>query len=119
MNHHDTSAPSDAAPQEPVFAEPWQAQAFALAVQLHARQLFTWAEWAAALAARIKAAQQSGDPDLGDSYYLHWLGALEDLVAAKGASSQAELSRYAAAWDSAADRTPHGQPIALLPRDFA
>ena len=119
MSHDDTTLPSDAAPQEPVFAEPWQAQAFALAVQLHARQLFTWPEWAAALAARIKAAQQSGDPDLGDSYYQHWLGALEDLVSAKGASSQAELSRYVAAWDAAADRTPHGQPIALLPRDFA
>ena len=119
MSRDDTTMPRDAAPQEPVFAEPWQAQAFALAVQLHARQLFTWSEWAAALAARIKAAQQSGDPDLGDTYYQHWLGALEDLVAAKGASSQAELTRYAAAWDAAADRTRHGQPIMLLPRDFA
>ena len=119
MSHDDPTVPRDAAPQEPVFAEPWQAQAFALAVQLHARQLFTWAEWAAALAKRIQQAQRAGDPDLGDTYYLHWLGALEDLVTAKGASSQAELSRYAAAWDAAADRTPHGQPITLLPRDFA
>ena len=33
----------------PVFAEPWQAQAFALVVRLHAEGAFTWTEWAAAL----------------------------------------------------------------------
>ena len=104
---------------ESVFAEPWQAQAFALALQLHAQGLFTWTEWATRLSARIQAAQRAGDADLGDTYYRHWLAALEDLVAAKGASSRAELLRYAAAWDAAADRTPHGQPISLLPRDFS
>ncbi len=103
---------------EPVFAEPWQAHAFAITLSLHARGLFTWGEWAAALAAEIGAAQAAGDADQGDTYYRHWLAALERLVAAKGASSAAELARCADAWDRAADRTPHGRPIELRPDDF-
>ena len=102
----------------PVFHDPWQAQAFAMAVTLHQRGLFTWAEWADALAAQIAAAQASGDADLGDTYYRHWLEALESLVVAKGASSRAELARYRDAWDHAADRTLHGQPILLQAADF-
>jgi nitrile hydratase accessory protein len=103
----------------PVFAEPWQAQAFAMTLQLHERGLFTWPEWAAALTTQIRSAQAAGDADLGDTYYHHWLAALEALVALKQASSPAELARYAQAWDHAADRTPHGQPITLLATDFA
>ncbi len=102
----------------PVFAEPWQAQAFAMTLQLHQRGLFSWPEWAAALAAQISSAQAAGDADLGDTYYQHWLAALETLVAAKGAGSAAELARCASAWDHAADRTPHGQPITLQPADW-
>jgi nitrile hydratase accessory protein len=102
----------------PLFREPWEAQAFAMALALHQRGLFTWSEWAAALAAQIEAAQVHGDPDLGDTYYRHWLAALEGLVAAKGAGSIAELARYRDAWDHAADRTPHGQPIVLQAGDF-
>ncbi len=102
----------------PVFREPWQAQAFAMALALHERGLFTWKEWAAALSARIEAAQAEGDPDLGDTYYRHWVGALEALVVAKQAGSDSELARLRAAWDHAADRTPHGQPIALQAGDF-
>ncbi len=102
----------------PVFGEPWQAHAFALAVALHERGLFTWPEWAAALAARIVAAQAEGDADLGDTYYRHWLAALEALVAAKGASSSEELARTRDAWEHAADRTPHGQPIELRAADY-
>ena len=101
-----------------VFAEPWQAQAFAMTLQLHQRGLFSWPEWAAALAAQISSAQATGDADLGDTYYSHWLAALESLVAAKGASSAAELARCASAWDHAADRTPHGQPVLLQPGDW-
>lgn len=102
----------------PVFAEPWQAQAFALVLALHERGLFTWPEWAAALAAQIRSAQAAGDADRGDTYYRHWLAALEAIVAAKGAGSAAELQRYHLAWESAADRTPHGHPIALQDGDF-
>jgi nitrile hydratase accessory protein len=102
----------------PVFAEPWQAQAFAMALALHQRGLFTWPEWAAALAAEIKRAQAAGDPDSGDTYYAHWLATLETLVAAKGVASVETLHRYRDAWDHAADRTPHGQPIVLQPDDF-
>jgi nitrile hydratase accessory protein len=102
----------------PVFREPWQAHAFALALTLHERGLFTWPEWAQVLATQISAAQGRGDADLGDTYYLHWLAALEELVAAKGASSAAELQRFQSAWDHAADRTPHGRPIELRAEDF-
>jgi len=104
---------------EAVFAEPWQAQAFAMTVQLYQRGLFTWPEWAEALSRQIRHAQAAGDPDLGDTYYLHWLAALETLVAEKGASTASELQRHAQAWDHAAERTPHGQPIVLQPQDFA
>ncbi|MDO9074439.1 MAG: nitrile hydratase accessory protein [Rubrivivax sp.] len=103
---------------EPVFAEPWQAHAFALVLALHRQGLFTWAEWAQALAEQIAAAQTTGDADDGSTYYRHWLAALEHLVAAKGASSASELEAHRQAWDHAADRTPHGQPIELRPEDF-
>jgi nitrile hydratase accessory protein len=104
----------------PVFAEPWQAQAFALAVACHGKGLFSWAEWADALANEISRAQPSGDPDdRGDGYYRHWLATLERLLAAKGATTTETLGRYRRAWDHAAHRTPHGSPIALQPDDFA
>jgi nitrile hydratase accessory protein len=110
------SIPRDA--DGPVFHEPWQAQAFAMALALHARGLFTWPEWAALLTEEIRRAQAEGDPDTGESYYLHWLATLERIVAAKGVATDATLARYRDAWDHAADRTPHGAPIALEPRDF-
>ncbi len=103
----------------PVFGEPWQAQAFAMTLALYRRGLFTWPEWAAALAAEIKRAQNAGDPDTGETYYHHWLAALESLVADKGVTDPATLKRYHDAWDRAADRTPHGTPIELRPEDFA
>jgi len=103
----------------PVFRAPWEAQAFAMAVALHARGLFTWPEWAETLGAEIKKAQAAGDPDTGDTYYQHWLNALERLVEAKGVADAGTLARYHDAWDRAADRTPHGQPIELRPDDFS
>jgi nitrile hydratase accessory protein len=102
----------------PVFREPWEAQAFAMTLALHERGLFTWGEWAAALSAEIKRAQGAGDPDTGETYYLHWLAALEKLVAEKGLASEQTLHRYRDAWDHACDRTPHGQPIELKDDDF-
>ena len=110
------SIPCDA--EGPVVREPWQAQAFAMALALHARGLFTWPEWAAMLTEEIRRAQAAGDPDTGETYYLHWLATLERMVAAKGVATEATLARYRAAWDHAADRTPHGAPIELEPRDF-
>ncbi len=110
------SIPRDA--DGPVFREPWEAQAFALAVALHERGVFTWGEWAAALAAEIKRAQEAGDPDTGATYYRHWLAALERLVADKGVTSRETLSRTRAAWEQACERTPHGQPIMLTAEDF-
>ncbi len=104
---------------EPVFRAPWEAHAFALVVSLHEQGLFTWPEWAAALGAQIARAKTMGDADLGDTYYAHWLAALEALVAAKGASTACELARFRDAFSHAAERTPHGAPIELQPRDFA
>ena len=103
----------------PVFREPWEAQAFAMALSLHERGLFTWNEWAATLADEIKRAQAAGDPDTGETYYRHWLATLERLIAAKGVASLETQHRYRDAWDHAADRTPHGSPIELRAEDFS
>lgn len=97
----------------PVFAEPWQAQAFALALALHQAGYYTWSEWAAALSAEILAAQRNGDDDLGDTYYLHWLNALESLCQAKFAMAPAELVARKEEWHRAFLETPHGQPVEL------
>jgi nitrile hydratase accessory protein len=105
-------------PEGPVFREPWEAEAFAMAVVLHERGLFAWSEWTAALADEIKRAQAEGDPDTGETYYRHWLAALERIVAEKGITDAASLARYRDAWYRAADRTPHGVPILLRPEDF-
>ena len=95
----------------PVFSAPWQAQAFAMAVELHAGGRFTWPEWAAALAAEIGGA---GPADTAD-YWQHWLAALEKLVAAKGLASAEDLAKRHEAWERAAEATPHGRPIELAP----
>jgi nitrile hydratase accessory protein len=102
----------------PVFREPWEAQAFAMALSLHARGLFTWNEWANTLGDEIKRAQAAGDADTGETYYRHWLATLEKLVADKGIATSDTMHRYRDAWDHAADRTPHGSPIELRPEDF-
>lgn len=97
----------------PVFREPWEATAFAMAVRLHQQGVFTWTEWAEALAGEITAAQSAGDPDLGDTYYRHWLAALERLVRAKGVLTTEEMTDRRDAWDRAVRATPHGRPIEL------
>jgi nitrile hydratase accessory protein len=98
---------------EPVFHEPWEAQAFAMTLALHEQSLFTWTEWAAALAAAIKQAQAFGDCDDGSTYYRHWLAALEQLVRDKGIATEQALAERRDAWGRAAHATPHGQPILL------
>ena len=97
----------------PVFAEPWQAQAFALAVKLSEQGHFSWKEWAAALAEEIKAASDRGESDDGSHYYNYWLATLERLVAAKGLSDSAELLTRKEAWADAYRHTPHGKPVEL------
>jgi nitrile hydratase accessory protein len=103
---------------EPVFHAPWEAHIFAMAVSLHQQGLFTWSEWAQTLAEQITTAQANGAADLGDTYYYHWLAALEKLVSAKAGSSMEELGRYQAGWRRAAERTPHGQAIELQAGDL-
>ena len=97
----------------PVFAEPWQAQAFALAVKLSHQGHFSWKEWTEALAAELKAAAERGEPDDGSHYYEHWVAALERMVAAKGLANPAALLARKKAWAEAYRRTPHGKPIEL------
>lgn len=97
----------------PVFNEPWEAHAFALAVRLSESGCFSWSEWAATLSREIRIAQERGDPDLGQSYYHHWLNTLERLCAEKGLVSGAEMHRRKEQWRSAYLHTPHGQPIEL------
>jgi nitrile hydratase accessory protein len=97
----------------PVFAEPWQAQAFAMALELSAQGHFTWKEWAATLGEELAAAASRGEPDDGSRYYEHWLAALERLVAAKGLADAAALAARKAAWADAYRHTPHGHPVEL------
>ena len=92
--------------QDPVFAEPWEAQAFAMAVKLNEAGLFTWSEWADALGAELAAHPQ-------ESYYQCWLAALETIAARKGLMSETEYAARIGEWDRAAKATPHGQPIVL------
>ena len=99
--------PRDA--EGPVFAEPWQAQAFALAVQLNAEGAFSWSEWAQALSRELAT-----DPtDDGSRYYHHWVAALERLSADHDLAGASELAERKAAWADAYRRTPHGKPIEL------
>ena len=97
----------------PVFGEPWQAAAFALAVSLSQRGHFSWKEWAAALAEELKMSAARGEPDDGSHYYHCWLATLERLIVAKGLSQSEELRSCKEAWADAYRRTPHGKPVEL------
>jgi nitrile hydratase accessory protein len=110
------SVPNDG--EAPVFGEPWQAEAFAIALSLHQEGVFTWTEWAETLGDEIQKARAAGDPDDGSTYYNHWMATLEQLVDEKGLTTSATLDTYSKAWGRAAERTPHGSPIALQPADF-
>ncbi len=106
MSRHDPPPGVDT----PVFAEPWQAETFALTVVLHEKGLFSWSEWAEALSSEVKKAGAVSD---GSDYYEHWLAALEKLLASKGIAQALEIDVLAAAWERAAHATPHGKPILL------
>jgi len=99
--------------EDPVFKAPWEAQAFAMTLALHERGEFTWKEWAQTLAAVIAEVRERGEPDTGENYYRHWLTALERITQRKGLVTQALLEERRHAWEDAAHRTPHGQPIEL------
>jgi nitrile hydratase accessory protein len=107
------------APEAPLFSAPWEAQAFAMAVALSERGVFTWKEWAGRLADEIGSARLRGEPDDGSRYYEHWLAALEKLVGDKGLVLTDELRTRKAEWDQAARETPHGRPIELRRRGAA
>ena len=97
----------------PVFSEPWEAKAFAMAVRLSDAGWFSWPEWVRIFSQEIKAAQERNEPDLGDTYYQHWLNALERICAAKGLVGCEDMHRRKATWRRAYLNTPHGQPIDL------
>ncbi|MFI0843510.1 nitrile hydratase accessory protein [Mesorhizobium sp. IMUNJ 23232] len=96
--------------EDPVFAEPWQVEAFAMVVALHEHGLFSWSEWAEVLSAEVHRADAAPD---GHDYYEHWLAALEKLLASRGLAPAEEVDALAAAWERAAHATPHGRPILL------
>ena len=99
--------PRDA--EGPIFAEPWQAQAFALTLKLHEHGAFTWPEWAQALSVELARDPQ----DDGSRYYEHWVAALESLVTGRNLAASAELDARKDAWKDAYLRTPHGHPVEL------
>ncbi|QKD16677.1 nitrile hydratase accessory protein [Mesorhizobium sp. NZP2077] len=105
-----TAADLPAGPDAPVFAEPWQAEAFAMTVALHDKGLFSWGEWAEALSAEVKKPGAAAD---GHDYYEHWLAALEGLLASKGLAARPDVDAMTEAWERAAHATPHGKPILL------
>ena len=115
-SHAEINIPRNS--EGPTFREPWEAEAFALAISLNERGLFTWQEWAKTLGEEIKNAQAAGDPDTGETYYRHWLAALERILAEKGITNPDALTRTREAWQRACARTPHGAPITLRPDDF-
>ena len=100
----------------PVFSEPWEAQVFAITIQLYEQGLFEWGEWVDFLGAEIQSSEYA-DLD-GTSYYKYWLNALESLVQAKGLTNLSTLNDFQHAWHHAARRTPHGEPIEINDLDF-
>jgi nitrile hydratase accessory protein len=95
---------------DPVFAEPWQAQAFAMTVRLHQQGLFTWNEWAETLSREV---HRPGRAEDGADYFDCWVAALSSLVSARGVASEAEQATLSDRWSRAAEATPHGNPILL------
>ncbi|WP_181169686.1 nitrile hydratase accessory protein [Mesorhizobium sp. B2-3-13] len=113
MNRREVKGPAAGLPaglDAPVFAAPWQAEAFAMTVALHDKGLFSWSEWADALSAEVKRPDAAAD---GHDYYEHWLAALETLLASKGLAAKPDVDAMARAWERAAHATPHGKPILL------
>ena len=115
MNSSVPTLPNDpsATDEERVFEEPWEAQAFALVLRLSEQGLFQWSEWSAALATEIRHARDTGDHDLGDTYYHYWLAALEKLLLEKSVLDSEAVKSRIEEWRRAYLKTPHGRPIEL------
>lgn len=115
-NVNDALCAIDSVPRNeagPVFNAPWEAEAFAMTLALYEKGVFSWPQWAKVLSSEIDRAQANGDPDLGDTYYLHWLAALERIVVEQGITSKEDLDGLYDDWNAAALSTPHGQAIVL------
>ncbi len=95
---------------DPVFAEPWQAEAFAMTVRLHEKGVFSWSEWAEALSHELYKPGRRADA--GD-YFDCWVAALSRLVTELSITSQEQLNDLTQSWQRAAEATPHGKPILL------
>ena len=100
--------------QQPVFAEPWEAHAFAIAVKLSEKGLFKWSEWTNSLAKEIKEAKEQGNPDFGNTYYKFWLSALENILLEKNIVKKSDLKSMMEQWRRAYLSTPHGIPVKLV-----
>ena len=100
--------------QHPVFAEPWEAHAFAIAVKLSEKGLFKWSDWTNALAEEIKEAKEQGQPDFGNTYYQFWLSALETILLDKNILKKSHLKSEMEQWRSAYLSTQHGKPVKLV-----
>ena len=100
--------------QQPVFAEPWEAHAFAIAVKLSEKGLFKWSEWTNSLAKEIKEAKEQGNPDFGNTYYKFWLSALETILLEKNIVKKSDLKSMMEQWRRAYLSTPHGIPVKLV-----
>ena len=100
--------------QQPVFAEPWEAHAFAIAVKLSEKGLFKWSEWSDALTEEIKIAKEQGNPDFGNTYYQFWLSALEAILLEKNIVKKSDIKSMMEQWRSAYLSTPHGKPVKLV-----
>ena len=112
----DPKAPLPFQPRDddgPIFREPWEAQVFAMTVQLHAADYFTWPEWTETLSTEITVAKERGEADLGDTYYQHWLRALEALLVEKGLETTRAIDERMETWRRAYLATPHGHTVAL------
>lgn len=116
MRGNPILSPHDPLPRdraEGLFRTPWEAQAFAIVEHLKNRGLITAREWADALGSAIRAAQANGDPDTGETYYAHWMTALEKLLNEKNLASTVTIDARAQAWARAEAATPHGKPVEL------
>jgi nitrile hydratase accessory protein len=98
---------------EPAFAEPWHAQALAMADLLVKSGQISAARWTDTLGSEIKASEKSGAADEPETYFRAVLSALERLLASDGRITRSELEAREHAWEHAYLSTPHGQPVKL------